>query len=132
MSQQEKHPFIEWVDQVEDELGWTDNKWTTNAGISASVLNNARNKGVIPKWDACIALAVAANKSPITAFRKAGLLPPGPDDKINFEDWQSLLEKMTDAERDEIWRIGQMKIEVRQKTEQAERSKAFKPGKAKK
>ena len=126
MSQQEKHPFIIWVDAVEVEMGWTDNKWTTIAGLSASVLNNARNKGVIPRWEACYALALAANKSPITAFRKAGLLPPGPDDKVNFEDWQYLLEKMTPEEREEFWRFGQMKIDMRQEKEQAERAKNFK------
>jgi len=95
MSPQEKHPFIVWVDEVEGELGWTDNKWTTKANISASVLNNARNKGIIPKWEACVALATAANRSPITAFRKAGLLPSGPDDNINFTDWEHLLAQMT-------------------------------------
>lgn len=130
--QQEKHPFIVWVDAVEIEKNWTDNKWTTIANLSASVLNNARNKGVIPRWEACYALAVAANKSPITAFRKAGLLPPGPDDKINLEDWEYLLKQMTEAEREEFWRFGQMKIEMRQEKEQAARAKNFKPGKVKK
>lgn len=76
------HPFIKWIDEIEAEKGWTDNKWTNAANLSASVLNNARNKGMIPKWDACKALAIAADKSPITAFRRAGLLGPGPDDKI--------------------------------------------------
>ena len=128
MSQQEKHPFIEWVDEVEMQLGWTDNKWTTNANISASVLNNARNKGVIPKWDACVALATAANKSPITAFRKAGLLPPGPDDEVNLEDWNHLLAQMTSGERDDLMRIGIMTVDRRQKDQSVKTLKTKKAG----
>jgi len=79
-----------------------------------------------------LALAQAFKLSPISIFRIAGLLPPGPDNKINLEDWQFMLEQMTDAEREEFWRFGQMKIEMRQEKEQAARAKNFKPGKVKK
>ena len=126
MTQERKHPFIVWVDEIESALTWTDNKWTTNAGISASVLTRAR-QGVLPKWEACLALANAANKSPITAFRKAGLLPPGPDEEINFEDWQYLLVQMTPEERDEMREIFIMKIDRRKKNEDAARAAGFKP-----
>lgn len=76
-----------------------------------------------------VALAQAFKISPVSIFRKAGLLPPGPDDKINFEDWQHLLEKMTDAEREEFWRFGMMKLEMRQEKEKAARAGSFKKGK---
>ena len=76
-----------------------------------------------------IALAQAFKISPISMFRVAGLLPPGPDDKINFEDWQHLLEQMTDAEREEFWRFGMMKIEMRQEKEKATRAGGVKVGK---
>jgi hypothetical protein len=128
---EKKHPFIEWVDQVEFEKKWTDNKWTTTANLSASVLNNARNKGVIPRWDACKALAEAAGKSPITAFRRAGLLGPGPDDKLSLEDWENLLSQMTPEERDELMQIGLMRVERRQKEELSSRAENFKEGKVK-
>ena len=128
MSQEETNKFIEWVDAVEAEKGWTDNKWTTLANLSASVLNNARNKGVIPKWDACQALAIAADKSPITVFRKAGLLPEG-GDLIKFDDWQHLIVQLMPDEEDELRNIAEMKIERRQKNEQSARAKNFKPQK---
>lgn len=76
-----------------------------------------------------VAIANALNVSPITILRKAGLLPPGPDDRINFEDWQHLLEKMTDSEREEFWRFGMMKLEMRQEKEKAARAGGFKTGK---
>ena len=128
MSLQDKHPFIVWLDQVEEELKWTDNKWTTNANLSASVLSNARNKGVIPKGDACLALAVAANRSPITAFRKAGLLPNNKNgEQVKLEDWEYLLSQMTQEEQEEVREIGIMKIERRKKDQSL---KSLKPKKA--
>ncbi len=116
MSQQTKDAFIEWIDSVEDELGWTDNKWATTAGLSASVLSKAR-QGIIPKWDACLALANAANRSPVTVFRKAGLLPPGPDDEIKYEDWKFLLDQMSPEDEEEMREIAIRRIERRKKEE---------------
>lgn len=78
-----------------------------------------------------VAIAQAFKISPITAFRKAGLLPPGPDDTINFADWEYLLERLTPDERDEIWQIGVMKVERRQEREGAARAKKFQVGKNK-
>lgn len=76
-----------------------------------------------------VALAQAFKMSPISIFRIAGILPPGPDDKINFDDWQHLLGQMTESEREEIWRIGTMKIEMRQEKEKAARAGGFKKSK---
>jgi hypothetical protein len=126
MSQQTKDAFIEWIDSVEDELGWTDNKWATTAGLSASVLSKAR-QGITPKWDACLALANAANRSPITAFRKAGLLPPGPDNEIQFEDWKFLLNQMSPEDEEEMRETAIRRIERRKKEESL---KSLRPKKA--
>jgi hypothetical protein len=114
MLPQEKHPFIQWIDEIEAAQGWTDNKWTTKAGLSASVLSRAR-QGVIPKWEACVALAEAAKRSPITAFRKAGLLPSGPDDEIRFEDWKYLLSQLSPEDQEEMRQLFVMRIGLREK-----------------
>lgn len=76
-----------------------------------------------------VALAQAFKISPVSIFRIAGLLPPGPDDKINLEDWQYLLGQLTPDEREEMRQIFVMKIERRQKAEQTERARNFKPKK---
>ncbi len=116
MSQQQQiNIFLEWVDEIEEKMGWTDNKWTTTAGISASVLNRARHDGIIPKWDACVALAEAAKISPILAFRKAGLLPPGPEEHAQFSDWQYLLAQLPDEDQEMIGNIIEMQFEKRKK-----------------
>lgn len=108
--------FITWLDAQEEARGWTDYRLAMEAKINPSVLSRARNDGVLPKWDACMAISNALNISPITVFRNAGLLPPG-NDEISFEDWQYLLVQMTPDERDEVMQIVTMKIERRKKAE---------------
>ena len=128
----DKIEFPQWLRQELEKRDWSQIDLSRKTKISATqitrILSGERGFGV----EALVAISNALDISPITILRKAGLLPPGPDDKINFEDWQFMLEQMTDEERNEIWRIGQMKIEMRQEKEQAARANNFKPGKVKK
>lgn len=128
MSLETKETFIAWLDQLESDAGWTDYRLSAETGLSSSVFSKAR-QGILPKWDALVRIAKAFNISPITAFRKAGLLPPGPDNEINLTDWEYLLTQMTPDERDEFWAIGMMKVDRRQNKEQLDRAKNFKPKK---
>lgn len=77
-----------------------------------------------------VSISNALEVSPITVLRKAGLLPPGPDEDISFDDWKYLLEQLTPDEREEMRQIFVMKIERRQKAEQTERARNFKPKKS--
>lgn len=131
MSLQIQDNFVRWLDEMEALKGWTDYRLSAETGLSSSVFSKAR-QGILPKWDALVRIADAFGISPITAFRKAGLLPAGPADKINFEDWQYLLTKLTQEEREELMQIATMKIERRQKTEQVARASKFKENKVKK
>ena len=106
--------FTEWLDEQEAKKGWTDYRLAKEAKISSSVLSYARS-GKIPKWDACVAIAEALDVSPITVFRKAGLLPPGPEDETNFEDWKYLLSQMSPEDQEELRQIAELKLNNRQK-----------------
>jgi transcriptional regulator with XRE-family HTH domain len=123
--------FPQWLHKELKKRDWSQVDLSRKTGISttqvARILSGERGFGV----EALVAISTALNVSPVTVLRIAGLLPPGPDDKINFEDWKYLLEKMTPEERDEIWRFSQMKIELRQEKEQATRAKNFQIGKMK-
>lgn len=125
----DKIEFPQWLRQELEKREWSQVDLSRKTGISNAqvtrILSGERGFGV----EALVAISNALNISPITIIRKAGLLPPGPDDKINFEDWQYLLEKMTPEEREEFWRFGQMKIEMRQEKEKTARAKNFKPHK---
>jgi len=128
----DKIEFPQWLRQELEIREWSQVDLSRKTGISTAqitrIISGERGFGI----EALASISNALEVSPITILRKAGLLPPGPDDKINIEDWKYMLEKMTDDERNEIWRIGQMKIEMRQEKEQAARAKNFKPGKVKK
>lgn len=77
--------FIGWLDALENSKGYTDYEVAKQGGFSHSVLSRAR-AGIPPGWDVCAKIADVFDVSPITAFRKAGLLPPGPDNEIRFEE----------------------------------------------
>lgn len=125
MSLKTKDTFIEWLDELEEANKWTDYRLSVETGLSSSVFSKAR-QGVLPKWDALVRIATAFKVSPITAFRKAGLLPQGVDDEIKFEDWQHILSQMTPEERDEMREIGIMKIDRRNKDQSLKTFKAKK------
>jgi len=127
MSLKTQEEFIEWLDQMENKKGWTDYRLSAETGLSSSVFSKAR-QGILPKWEALVRIAGAFNVSPITAFRKAGLLPEG-GELVKFDDWQHLIKQLTPEEEEEIRNITEMKIERRQKNEQSARAKNFKPQK---
>jgi transcriptional regulator with XRE-family HTH domain len=94
--------FISWLDQELSSRNWSDYQLAKKAGISHSVISKARSSSP-PKWDACLAISKALNVSPITVFRKAGLLPASKDDtsanKATFEDWIYLLQDLPEREQ---------------------------------
>jgi transcriptional regulator with XRE-family HTH domain len=123
--------FGQWVQVERTKREWSQSDLSRYSGLHRAVISKIES-GTRPMPETLVALALAFKISPVSIFRTAGLLPPGSDDNINFEDWQHMLQQMTDAERNELFRFGQMKIEMRQEQEQAARAKNFKPGKVKK
>ncbi|KAA0255580.1 MAG: XRE family transcriptional regulator [Chloroflexi bacterium] len=128
----EKIDFPEWLRQELEKRDWSQVDLSRKTKISptqiARILSGERGFGV----EALVSISNALEVSPITVLRKAGLIPKGNEDQISFDDWKYLLEKMTPEERDEVWRISQMKVEIRQEKEKASRAKNFKPGKVRK
>ena len=94
--------FISWLDQELSFRNWSDYQLAKKAGISHSVISKARSSSP-PKWDACLAISKALNVSPITVFRKAGLLPHREDDassnEATLEDWIYLLQDLPEREQ---------------------------------
>jgi len=106
--------FIEWLDEQEKETGFSDYEIARKGGFSHSVLSRARS-GIPPKWDICVSIANVLNVSPITIFRKAGLLPQGQNDRVEFSDWEHLLSQLSFEDQEEMRQLAKMKIERRQK-----------------
>ena len=98
--------------------------------VSHPTITELVTYGGKPSFDTCVALSAWLKQPPILTLREAGLLPSDGDDQVKFEDWQYLLAQITPDEQEEIRQFIELKIERRQKAEQAARAKNFKPKKA--
>ena len=123
--------FSDWLNEQMQEHGWSQSDLARSSGLSRQVISYyLSDKSKSPDKDALQKLAHAFKISPITIFRKAGLLPSEGGEHASFEDWQYLLNQLTPDEEEEMRQIVELKIERRQKAEQAERAKNFKPKRA--
>ena len=123
--------FPTWLQSELDKRNWRPTDLAKRSRISdaavSRILRGERNADT----ETLLSFANVFQISPLTIFRKAGLLPEG-EDESNFSDYQYLLSQLTPEEQEEIRQIMEMKIERRQKVEQSARSKNFKPGKVNK
>lgn len=119
--------FSDWLLNELEKRNWSQSDLVKKAGISRGTLSNIINgtRGVGEK--SLIAIARAFSISPITVFRRAGLLPEGPENKVTFDDWLYLLEQLPVEDQEELRQIAEMKIERRKKEKEL---KALKPRKA--
>lgn len=129
--QMEKIYFPQWLRNEIDRREMSQIELSRKTGVSATqiarILSGERGMGI----ETLVAISTALNISPITIIRKAGLLPEG-GEEIKFDDWQYLLSQLAHEEQEEIRQIIELKIERRQKAEQAARAKKFQVGKIKK
>ena len=117
MTFERQEVFIVWLDQMLSEREWSDYQLAKKAGISHSNISKARS-GIPPKWDVCVAIANALNVSPITVFRKAGLLPDRqPEDEAVFEDWKAIIGQMSPEDAQEMREVALIRIERRKKSD---------------
>lgn len=125
-----KQAPVDFVQKVKDRMD------VQNLGVSqlARILRVSHptvtelvTHGKRPSFDTCMALAVWLEQSPILTLRDAGLLPPGIDDEIRFEDWKHLINQLDPDDDAEMKQIAKLKIE-RKKQERG--VKTLKPRKA--
>lgn len=119
--------FGDWIKSERDIREWSQSDLSRQSGLHRAVISKIES-GTQPMPETLTALAHAFKISPITIFRKAGLLPEG-GDQISFEDWQHLIAQLTEEEQDEMREIITLKIERRKKSEQAARAAKFRPEK---
>jgi transcriptional regulator with XRE-family HTH domain len=84
-------------------------------GVSHPTVTELVTHGNRPSLDTAIALAKWLKQSDVSVLREAGLLPPGPSEDINFDDWKHLLSQMTPEDEAEMRQIAELKIERRKK-----------------
>jgi transcriptional regulator with XRE-family HTH domain len=116
----------DWLLKELEKRGWSQSDLVKESGISRGTLSNiiSGTRGVGP--ESLVAISQALNISPVTVFRKAGLLPEGGEETA-FSDWKFLLDQLPQDEQDELRQIALVKIEKRKKDSGV---KALKPKKA--
>ena len=120
--------FSDWLNDQMQQRDWSQSDFARATGLSRQVISyylSGNSKS--PDENALQKIAHALKISPITVFRKAGLLPEGPEDKIIFDDWAYLLSQLEPSEQEEVRQIVELKIERRKKQEGL---KSLKPRKA--
>lgn len=95
-------------------------------GVSHPTIVDLVTYGKRSSFDTTIALSKWLHQSPVFTLREAGLLPPGNDDEIRWEDWKFLISQMTPQEEENMKRMIAITVESRVKYEQSERSRNFK------
>jgi transcriptional regulator with XRE-family HTH domain len=103
--------FIDWLDRELAERGWNDYQLAHRAGLSHSVISKAR-RGHTPRWEACAAIAGALRLPAELVFRRAGLLPPLPEDESALAELRALIPQLTPRDRQELVQIARLKLRL--------------------
>lgn len=124
----DKENFGQWLRSEREIRGWSQSDLARLSGLHRQIINKTENGVSTPAVETYIALADAMKLSPIYLFRKAGLLPPGPENEVKLDDWQYLLSQMSPEDTAELRQIAEMKIERRQKEQSLKSLKTRKAG----
>ena len=93
----DKINFGQWLQSEREKRDLSQSDLARITGLHRQIINKTENGVSMPAVETYLALAKAFGISPVSIFRKAGLLPEG-GDNTNFDDWQHLLTQLTPAE----------------------------------
>ena len=94
--------FQEWLQQELNERDWTYADLADRAHIGKSTISMIMSEVRNPGSETCRAIARALTLPPEIVFRKAGLLPPTPDDEEDLLEAIHLLRLHTKGQREFI------------------------------
>jgi transcriptional regulator with XRE-family HTH domain len=120
MSKLAPKEFIDWLGQEIKKRGWSLRDTARAAGISHTPISYALN-GELPSFDTCIALADAFSVSRELVLRMAGYLPKPPNYTPTIEEGLSLLESLSEDDRQEILAAMRFKVEHKKRQEQGKK-----------
>jgi len=115
--------FGEWLTQKLNEYHWDQSDLARKSGLTGGQISRLISGTRRPGRNSCDAIARAFDISVITVYRHAGILPPGPDDDVRFDDWKSILKQLPEAKREQLWKIAEIYLEDERKEETAAKLK---------
>jgi transcriptional regulator with XRE-family HTH domain len=107
--------FSDWLSNLLVEKDMSQAELSRRSGISPSQISKLINRQSPPGKTTCEAIAKAFGISVITVYRHAGILPPGPDDDVRFEDWKTILRQLPEDKREQLWKIAEIYLEDERK-----------------
>ena len=124
----DKIKFGEWLSKYRTDLAMTQSELARKSGLHRQIINKIENGVSEPALKTYIALAEGLGLSLISILRTAGELPQGPENAVNFEDWQNRLQKLSPEDEAELRQIAELKIERRKKDQALKVLKTKKAG----
>lgn len=97
---------MEWIKKELKARGWSQNELARRAGLSSGAVSNVMTQLRQPGPDFCTGIARAFRLSPEEVFRRAGLLPPKPENSedMTLRELWSILREMSPQQRREARR----------------------------
>lgn len=96
--------FFRWLDKQLTPRNMKYSQLARKAGLSHSAFSKAKS-GALPKWEACMAIAIALEVDPIEVFRAASLLPDLPPADSDFEQFRHQFYRFSQDKRDLVMRV---------------------------
>ena len=109
-----KHQFVNWLNKQLSDSGWTMSEMGRRAGLSHATISNVLSGKTNPGFEFCIGIAKALGMPPEVVMRKAGLMPPRPDDVGAGEfiaEIAAILRNLPVADREIIYETAKLHYE---------------------
>jgi transcriptional regulator with XRE-family HTH domain len=103
--------FIQKIKSKMEEQNLGVSQLARKIGVSHPTIIELVTHGKKPSFDTCLALAKWLNEPDVLVLREAGLLPPGPSDKVRFEDLKEILEQLPEEDVLELKQIAKWKLQ---------------------
>lgn len=88
--------FADWLTAEMNQRGLSQSDLARQAGLARSVINKITNHiNKKPDPETCKAIARGLQKSPITVFIAAGLLPQMPERSTEMDDLEAIMERLS-------------------------------------
>lgn len=87
--------FTQWLIEEIYRRGWSFRELAQRASLSPSTVSKVVNGDVLPGWEFCFKVARALALPPEIVFRKAGLLPPEPEENSALREMSYLFSQLS-------------------------------------
>ena len=100
-----------WLQQTREGLGLTQSDLGRLSKLNRAVINKIENNATKAKPETLLAIAQALRIKPETIFRKAGILPPEPENDTKLKQLTYLLSLLNDEDLQDFEDLAKAKLD---------------------